>query len=54
MALSDRRIVRRVAAGEHAPADRTDWPATVPAVASPLDDGLDLAAGVTLLVGEPG
>jgi predicted ATPase len=34
VALSDRRIVRRVAAGEHAPADRTDWPASVPAVAS--------------------
>jgi len=54
VALSDRRIVRRVTAGEHAPADRTDWPATVPAVASLLDDGLDLAAGVTLLVGENG
>ena len=54
MALSDRRIVRRVAAGEYAPADRADWPATVPAVASLLDDGLDLAAGVTLLVGENG
>lgn len=54
MALSDRRIVRRVAAGEYAPADRTDWPATVPAVGSLLDDGLDLAAGVTLLVGENG
>jgi predicted ATPase len=54
VALSDRRIVRRVAAGEHAPGDRTAWPATVPAVASLLDDGLDLAAGVTLLVGENG
>lgn len=54
MALSDRRIVRRVAAGDYAPADRTDWPATVPAVASLLDEGLDLAAGVTLLVGENG
>ena len=54
MALSDRRIVRRVAAGDYAPADRSDWPATVPAVASLLDDGLELAAGVTLLVGENG
>jgi predicted ATPase len=54
VALSDRRIVRRLAAGERAPTARTDWPATVPAVASLLDEGLDLAGGVTLLVGENG
>jgi predicted ATPase len=54
MALGDRRTVRRVLPGEHAPADRTEWPATVPAVASLLDGGLDLPAGVTLLVGENG
>ena len=54
MALTDRRIVRRVVAGEHAPRDRDEWPASIPAVAALLDDGLDLAAGVTLLVGENG
>jgi predicted ATPase len=50
--LRDRRPVRRVAANEHAEHGR--WPATIPAVAQILEDGLDLAAGVTLLVGENG
>src|SRR5690606_19998614 len=48
--VHDRRPVRRVVADEHA--DRSRWPATVPAVAQLLDEGLDLAPGVTLLVGE--
>lgn len=48
----DRRPVRRVVAGEAAERDR--WPATIPAVAQLLDNGLDLPEGVTLLVGENG
>jgi len=54
VALTDRRIVRRVAPGERAPADRDQWPASIPAVGTLLDEGLDLPAGVTLLVGENG
>jgi predicted ATPase len=54
VALTDRRIVRRVAPGERAPADRDRWPASIPAVGTLLDEGLDLPAGVTLLVGENG
>lgn len=50
--MRDRRPVRRVVADEHA--DRSRWPATIPAVAQLLDEGLDLAPGVTLLVGENG
>lgn len=48
----DDRPVRRVEAGE--PLDLSAWPATVPAVAQVLRDGLDLAPGVTFLVGENG
>ena len=48
----DRRPVRRVVANEHAERDR--WPATVPAVAQLLEDGLELGDGVTLLIGENG
>ncbi len=48
--LRDRRPVRRVVPNEHA--ERGRWPATIPAVGQILDDGLDLNAGVTLLVGE--
>lgn len=50
--MRDRRPVRRVVANEHA--EPTRWPATVPAVAQLLDEGLELAPGVTLLVGENG
>lgn len=50
--MHDRRPVRRVVADEHA--DRSRWPATIPAVAQLLGEGLDLAPGVTLLVGENG
>lgn len=50
--VHDRRPVRRVVADEHA--DPSRWPATIPAVAQLLDEGLDLAPGVTLLVGENG
>ena len=48
----DARPVRRVEAGDDGPFDA--WPATVPAVAQVLRDGLDLPAGVTFLVGENG
>lgn len=53
----DRRVVRRVVARADAPrggsADAV-WPASVPAVAQVLTDGLEMADGVTLLVGENG
>lgn len=50
--LRDQRPVRRVVGNEHV--ERGVWPSTIPAVAQILDEGLDLAAGVTLLVGENG
>ena len=50
----DQRPVRRAVPGEHAPTTYDAWPASIPAVAQILRDGLDLAPGVTLLVGENG
>lgn len=50
--LRDQRPVRRVVA--NGDAERDSWPATVPAVAQLLDEGLELAEGVNLLVGENG
>lgn len=50
--LRDRRPVRRVMPNEYA--ERGRWPATIPAVAQLLDEGMELAEGVTLLVGENG
>ncbi len=50
--LRDQRPVRRVVPEEYA--ERGRWPATLPAVAQILDEGLELAQGVTLLVGENG
>lgn len=47
------RPVRRVGPDRHAPMDRTVWPATLPAVAALLDEGLELG-GLTVLVGENG
>ena len=52
--VRDRRPVRRVVADRAAAVDRGTWPASVPAVAQLLEDGLELGAGVTLLVGENG
>jgi predicted ATPase len=52
--LTDRRIVREIRASAGAPVDRARWPASVPAVASVLDAGLELHDGVTFLVGENG
>ncbi len=48
------RPVRRVERHPAAEFDRSAWWARIPAVASLLDDGLDLPAGVTFLVGENG
>jgi predicted ATPase len=45
--------VRRVEASAAAPIDATAWPATIPAVAQLLRDGLDLSRA-TVLVGENG
>ena len=54
MALGDRRIVRRVVPNGYGPAARDEWPASIPAVGALLEVGLELPAGVTLLVGENG
>jgi len=43
-----------VSAGDRAPTSDGAWPASIPAVAQLLRDGLDLRPGVTLLVGENG
>ena len=50
----DSRPVRRVVADERAPTGAGVWPASLPAVAQLLRDGLDLPPGVTFLVGENG
>ncbi|WP_426521014.1 AAA family ATPase [Diaminobutyricibacter sp. McL0618] len=52
--LDDDRPVRRVRAYQDAPWDPDVWPATIPAVAQVLLEGLELASGVTFLVGENG
>jgi AAA domain (dynein-related subfamily) len=50
----DRRPVRRVEADPDASIDRNAWWSSLPAIRAVLDDGLDLPAGVTFLVGENG
>ncbi len=52
--LRDRRLVRRVVASEQPSAPVGAWPSTIPAVAQLLREGLELTAGVTVLVGENG
>jgi predicted ATPase len=52
--LADGRPVRRFRRDPAAPIDTSRWPGTVPAVAQVLRDGLDVAAGLTVLVGENG
>ncbi len=52
--LDDQRLVREVRAKPDAAIDRASWPADVPAVAAVLESGLELAEGVTFLVGENG
>ncbi|MGI8535227.1 MAG: AAA family ATPase [Mycobacteriales bacterium] len=48
------RPVRRIERDPAAQVDPRAWPATIPAVRQLLDDGLELAPGVTFLVGENG
>src|SRR5690242_7757836 len=51
---SDGRFVRRVRHDPGSPVDTTRWPATVPGVDQVLCEGLELPAGLTVLVGENG
>jgi predicted ATPase len=48
------RSIRAVRRDPGSPVDPDCWPATVPAVAQILRDGLEFAAGLTVLVGENG
>jgi predicted ATPase len=50
----DDRPVRRIRRFSDAAYDADAWPANIPAVRQLLDEGLDLPAGVTMLVGENG
>jgi predicted ATPase len=50
----DDRGVRRIRLDQQATVDASRWPATVPAVDQLLAEGLDLSAGLTVLVGENG
>jgi predicted ATPase len=50
----DQPPVVRVSADPHRPLPSERWPMTIPAVAQLLREGLDLAPGVTFLVGENG
>lgn len=52
--LTDSRAIRRVSAFADAAIDSHSWPASIPAVAQVLRDGLEPASGVTFLVGENG
>lgn len=52
--VSDGRAVRRVDHDPGSPVDTTRWPATVPGVEQLLCEGLELPAGLTVLVGENG
>ena len=51
---ADTRSVRHVAWDPAVPVDTASWPGTVPAVEQLLCDGLELAPGLTVLVGENG
>src|ERR1700754_941991 len=48
------RPVRRIELDPAATVDRKSWWASIPAVAAVLDQGLNIPAGVTFLVGENG
>ena len=52
--MGDGRAVRLVRHDPAQPVDTTKWPATVPAVEHLLCEGLEFAAGLTVLVGENG
>ena len=54
MQVRDRRVFRRLHSYGGAELDLSRWPATVPAVAHILAQGLDLGTGVTVLAGENG
>ena len=51
---ADTRSVRRIAGDRAVPVDTSRWPATIPAVEQVLCEGLELAPGLTVLVGENG
>ena len=50
----DTRPVRAFLPGPDLRVDESAWPASVPALAQVLRDGLELPAGLTVLVGENG
>ena len=50
----DDRAVRALRPDPGVPVDTSRWPATVPAVEQLLCEGLELPAGLTVLVGENG
>jgi len=52
--VSDGRAVLRVRSEPDSSVDATRWPATVPAVEQLLCEGLEVPAGLTVLVGENG
>jgi predicted ATPase len=52
--VPDRRVFREIHPYSGSEVDPALWPATVPAVAQILAEGLDLGAGVTVLAGENG
>jgi predicted ATPase len=52
--VPDRRVFRQIHRYHGSEVDRSRWPATVPAVAQILAEGLDLGTGVTVLAGENG
>jgi predicted ATPase len=51
---ADSRAIRAVRLDPGSPVDTSSWPATIPAVEQILCDGLELSAGLTVLVGENG
>ena len=51
---ADGRAIRLIRHDPGSPVDTSRWPATVPAVEQMLCEGLELAPGVTVLVGENG
>jgi predicted ATPase len=51
---ADGRVFRQIHPYTGGEVDLSRWPATVPAVAQILHDGLDLGTGVTVLAGENG
>src|SRR3984885_8684112 len=50
--MADRRVFRRIHPAREV--DWSIWPATVPAVAQMLSEGLELTPGITVLAGENG